>query len=71
MWASTHTLRVRHCANHFLQTMVLVSKDSEYCLHVSGPPLMLLLQLEHPPLYCLSEACLLFQDPNQVSPPPQ
>ena len=71
MWASTHTLRIRHCANHFLQTMVLVSKDSEDCLHASGPPLLLFLQLEHPPLYCLPETCLPFQDANQVSPAPQ
>ena len=74
----THTLHVRHCTNHFPQTTVLVSKDSQHCLHASRPPFMLFLQLEHPSLYCLPDICrssfrtqikcrLL---PNEVVPPP-
>ena len=53
----THTLRVRHCANHFPQTTVLVSKDSQHCLHAPRSPFMLFLQLEHPSLYCLPDIC--------------
>ena len=74
----TPTLHVRHCTNHFPQTMGLVSKDSQHCLHASRPPFMLFLQLEHPSLYCLPDTCrssfstqikchLL---PDKVVPPP-
>lgn len=61
MGSHIHALCADTVLTAYPQTMVLVLEDSENCLHVSGPPLMLLFQMLDPP--CLPEACLLSRTP--------